>query len=52
LAYEKCSTKRTLEDYPYLEIGKQLCHPHYCKIVEPSRNKRAHKSKKAKTADF
>ncbi|RHZ44067.1 hypothetical protein Glove_767g14 [Diversispora epigaea] len=23
-----------LELYPYLQIGQQLCHPHYCKIVE------------------
>ena len=35
LAYEKCQRKRTLEAYPYLEVGKQLCYPHYCKLVEP-----------------
>ncbi|RIB19663.1 hypothetical protein C2G38_2181206 [Gigaspora rosea] len=35
LAYEKCRMKKTLEVYPYLEFGKQLCHPHYCKLVEP-----------------
>ncbi|RIB02767.1 hypothetical protein C2G38_2226927 [Gigaspora rosea] len=27
-----------LEVYPYLSVGKQLCHPHYCKIVESDRN--------------
>ena len=42
LAYEKCCMKRTIESYPYLEVGKQLCHSHYCKLVEPDRG---HKSK-------
>ncbi|RIB21323.1 hypothetical protein C2G38_2176936 [Gigaspora rosea] len=40
LAYEKCYKKRILEVYPYLEVVKQLCHPHYCKIVEADRNQR------------
>ena len=34
VAYTKCQEKRTLETYPYLKLGNQLCHPHYCKIVE------------------
>ena len=34
LAYQKCQKKSILETYPYLEIEKQLYHPHYCKIVE------------------
>ena len=29
-----------LETYPYLEVGKQLCHLHYCEIVESDRNKK------------
>src|SRR5260363_48079 len=45
LAYEKCCMKRTIESYPYLEVGKQLCHSHYCKLVEPDRDQRGHKSK-------
>ncbi|CAB4382681.1 unnamed protein product [Rhizophagus irregularis] len=39
LAYQKCQKENILETYPYLEIGKQLCHLHYCKIVESNRNK-------------
>ncbi|RIB05163.1 hypothetical protein C2G38_2220445 [Gigaspora rosea] len=27
--------EKTLEAYPYLEVGKQLCYTHYCKLVEP-----------------
>jgi len=37
LAYQKCREKNMLETYPYLEVGKQLCHLHYCNIVEPNR---------------
>ncbi|RIB29821.1 hypothetical protein C2G38_2154305 [Gigaspora rosea] len=40
LAYEKCYKKRMLEVYPYLEVRKQLCHPHYCKVVEADKNQR------------
>ncbi|RIB25131.1 hypothetical protein C2G38_2166665 [Gigaspora rosea] len=39
LAYKKCYTKQTLKDYPYLEVGKQLCHSHYCKLVEPNEHR-------------
>ncbi|RHZ80533.1 hypothetical protein Glove_134g105 [Diversispora epigaea] len=28
-----------LQIFPYLEVGKQLCHPHYCSIVEVDREK-------------
>jgi hypothetical protein len=35
-----------LEIYPYLEVGKQLCHLHYCKIVEPNRGNIQYKRKK------
>ena len=45
LAYQKCQEENILEIHPYLEVGKQLCHPHYCKIVEFNRNKRKRKSK-------
>ena len=45
LAYEKCYKKRMLEVYPYLEVGTQLCHPHYCKIVEADRNQRRREKK-------
>ncbi|RHZ47868.1 hypothetical protein Glove_566g73 [Diversispora epigaea] len=39
--------KRLLkETYPYLEIGMQLCHPHYCKIVEFKHNHDKNKRKK------
>ncbi|RIB30056.1 hypothetical protein C2G38_2136555 [Gigaspora rosea] len=37
--------KRMLKVYPYLEVGKQLCHPHYCKVVEADRNQRRRKKK-------
>ncbi|RIB20690.1 hypothetical protein C2G38_2035039 [Gigaspora rosea] len=30
LAYDKYKTKGTLEKYPYLKVGDQVCHPHYC----------------------
>ncbi|RIB27982.1 hypothetical protein C2G38_2159171 [Gigaspora rosea] len=39
LAYEKCYTKQMLKDYPYLKVGKQLCHSHYCKLVEPNEHR-------------
>ncbi|RHZ80241.1 hypothetical protein Glove_138g31 [Diversispora epigaea] len=29
LVYEKCYEKQMLQIFPYLEVGKQLCHPHY-----------------------
>ncbi|RIB05675.1 hypothetical protein C2G38_2219021 [Gigaspora rosea] len=45
LAYEKCYKKRMLEVYPYLKVRKQLCHPHYCKVVEADRNQRRRKKK-------
>src|SRR5690242_14821026 len=48
VAYEKCCKKRTLEIYPYLNIGRQLCHPNYCKIVEVDRGQRNHDLKKNK----
>jgi hypothetical protein len=40
LAYEKCQKKNMLESYPYLHIGQQLCHSHYCKIMEVDRGQR------------
>ncbi|RHZ88621.1 hypothetical protein Glove_21g172 [Diversispora epigaea] len=40
LAYEKCQKKNMLELYPYLHIGQQLCHSHYCKIIEVDRGQR------------
>ena len=45
LAYEKCRKNDMLELYPYLQIGQQLCHPHYCKIVEVNRGQRKPKKK-------
>lgn len=36
-AYQKCQENHTLEIYPYLEVEKQFCHPHYYNIVEPNR---------------
>ena len=44
-AYQKCQKESILETYPYLEIGNQLCHPYYCKIVESNRNKQKRKLK-------
>ena len=35
-AYQKCYKENMLEIYPYLEVRKQICHLHYCKIVEPN----------------
>src|SRR3954447_14719045 len=46
LAYQKCCNENMLEIYPYLEVGKQLCHLHYCKIVEPNRGNIQYKRKK------
>ncbi len=40
LAYQKCLKANMLETYPYFEVGKQLCHQHYCKIVESDRHKK------------
>jgi hypothetical protein len=34
--------------YPYLEVGKQLCHPHYCSIIEADRSQRRRKLKQKK----
>lgn len=45
-AYQKCQETNILETYPYLEIGMQLCHPHYCKIVEFKHNYDKNKRKK------
>ncbi|RHZ86168.1 hypothetical protein Glove_54g51 [Diversispora epigaea] len=39
------SKNNMLELYPYLQIGQQLCHPHYCKIVEVNRGQRKLKKK-------
>ena len=46
LAYQKCHKENMLETYPYLEVGKQLCHIHYCKVVEPNRGNIQYKRKK------
>lgn len=46
LAYQKCYNENMLEIYPYLEVGKQLCHPHYCKIVKPNCGKIQYKRKR------
>ncbi|RHZ89740.1 hypothetical protein Glove_11g64 [Diversispora epigaea] len=43
LAYQKCEKENMLEVYSYLNIGEQLCHQHYCQIVESKRNKRKRK---------
>ncbi|CAG8813763.1 16763_t:CDS:1, partial [Cetraspora pellucida] len=34
----KAKEKGTYNQYNYLEVGKQLCYPHYLKIVEPNHN--------------
>ena len=46
LAYQKYHKENMLETYPYLEVGKQLCHIHYCKVVEPNRGNIQYKRKK------
>jgi hypothetical protein len=48
LAFEKCHKNQMLQKYPYLEIGRQLCHPHYCKIIEADCNQRRKILKKKK----
>ncbi|RHZ78189.1 hypothetical protein Glove_166g240 [Diversispora epigaea] len=50
-AYQKCQETNILETYPYLEIGMQLCHPHYCKIVEFKHNHDKNKQKKNSKSD-
>ncbi|CAJ0915239.1 1834_t:CDS:2, partial [Entrophospora sp. SA101] len=37
-ALKKAKEKGTFNQYNYLEVGKQLCYPHYLKIIEPDRN--------------
>jgi hypothetical protein len=39
-AWQKASTDGTLQQYPYLQVGNQLCYQHYLAIVEAKRNKR------------
>ncbi len=34
LAYEKYYKNKMLQAYSYIKIRKQLCHSHYCKLVE------------------
>jgi len=46
LAYQKCYKKNILEIYPYFEVEKQICHLHYCKIVEPNHENLQYKWKK------
>jgi hypothetical protein len=47
-AWEKALTHGTLQQYPYLQHGQQLCYPfHYLAIVEPGR----HESKEKQTAE-
>ncbi|RHZ84981.1 hypothetical protein Glove_74g353 [Diversispora epigaea] len=46
LAYQKCQETNMLTAYSYLEKGKQLCHLHYCAIVEFKHNQNKHKRKK------
>ncbi|RHZ51729.1 hypothetical protein Glove_471g10 [Diversispora epigaea] len=48
-AYEKCYEKQMLQIFPYLEVGKQLCHPHYCNIVEVDRGQRRRNKKEKNT---
>ena len=50
LAFEKCHKNQMLQKYPYLEIGRQLCHPHYCKIIEADSSQRRKSLKKKKRA--
>ncbi|CAG8775805.1 7147_t:CDS:1, partial [Dentiscutata erythropus] len=35
-ALRKAKEKGTFNRYNYLEVGKQLCYPHYLDIVEPN----------------
>ncbi|RHZ85143.1 hypothetical protein Glove_71g82 [Diversispora epigaea] len=49
LAYEKCYEKQMLQIFSYLEVGKQLCHPHYCNIVEVDRGQRRRNKKEKNT---
>jgi hypothetical protein len=37
-AWEKASMHGILKQYPYLELGHQLCYHHYLAIIEPDRN--------------
>ncbi|CAG8570115.1 6087_t:CDS:1, partial [Gigaspora rosea] len=37
-ALRKAKEKGTFNQYNYLEVGKQLCYPHYLEIVEPNRH--------------
>ena len=44
LAYEKYQKKNMFELYPYLLIGQQLCHSHYCDIIEVDRGQKSNKN--------
>ena len=44
----KAIKHKTYEDYNYLKIGDQLCHPHYLSIVVPNRGN----DKKRRSGDF
>jgi hypothetical protein len=46
LAYQKYCNENMLEIYSYFEVGKQLCHLHYCKIVELNHRNIQYKRKK------
>ncbi len=39
-----------LQMYPNLKVGRQLCHPHYCSIIEADRSQRRWKLKQKKVA--
>ena len=39
-----------LQMYPNLKVGRQLCHPHYCSIIEADRSQRRKKLKQKKVA--
>ncbi|RHZ73858.1 hypothetical protein Glove_228g31 [Diversispora epigaea] len=46
LSYEKYQKKNMFELYSYLHIGQQLCHSHYCNIIEVDRGRKSNKKLK------
>ncbi|RHZ50541.1 hypothetical protein Glove_495g49 [Diversispora epigaea] len=46
LVYKKYQKKNIFELYSYLHIGQQLCHSHYCNIIEVDRDQKSNKKLK------
>jgi hypothetical protein len=48
VAHRKAVEKDTYSKYNYLQIGQEICFPHYLSIVEPDRSIKYRKNKQLK----